>query len=293
MAIEKKDGPFVLFCVLPGLLLYGLFMLYPAARAFLTSLFEWSGTSAHMRFAGLENFRYLLSDANALKAFRNTALLMLMVPAPTLMLALFFAAVLSREDLRERAFYRTVFFFPSVVSFVVVAVVWSFVYHPTMGLADSLLRFFGSPGLDLPLLGNERTVLGAIAAILVWQAFGYYMVMYIAGMDGISKEIYEAAEIDGAGRARRFFSVTLPMMRQLVGTTFVFSLNGVVVISFTVVNVLTAGGPNRASDVVLTHIYRQAFGNANFGYAMAIAVVVFVASVGLSVLGRALGGDEA
>ncbi|HOV62820.1 MAG TPA: sugar ABC transporter permease [Spirochaetia bacterium] len=286
------DTGFLALCLLPGLLLYGFFMLYPAVRVFGASLFEWSGTSDTMRFVGLDNFKYLFTDKNALKSLANTGLLMLMVPVPTLALSLFFAAVLSRPDIPERVFYRVVFFFPSIISFVVVAILWSFIYHPTMGLLDYLLKGIGLGGIEVPLLGNEKTVLPAIAVILIWQAFGYYMVMYIAGMDAIPQDIYEAAELDGASKTRQFFCITLPLLWELIRTTLIFSMNGVIVISFTVVNILTAGGPNWASDVALTNMYRQAFGNANFGYAMSIAVVVFIVSVFLSVLSRRIGRDN-
>ena len=284
-ALKKQDKLFFAAgCLAPALLLYAALYLYPAVRVFVTSLFQWSGLSPRMQFIGLDNFAYLLRDKNVIKSFANTLKLIAFVPLPTLALSLLMAASLARSDLRERGFYRTVFFFPSVLSFVAVGILWSFVFHPTMGLLNRGLDALGLGALARPWLGDEKTVLPAIAFIMVWQAAGYYMVMYIAGIDGIPKELYEAAEIDGATRWQQLFRITVPMLWQVIRVTIVFIINGTVVISFTLVNVLTNGGPNWASEVALTQVYRQAFANANFGYAMSIAVVVFVFSLALSLL---------
>lgn len=294
MATRKtaRGALFYASCVLPALILYLLLYAWPSLKVFSNSLFEWSGLDSAKRFVGFDNFRYLLGDAHFLKSFGNTLKLMLIVPLPTLFLGLVFAAILARGELKESGFYRTVFFLPSVLSFVVIAVLWSFVLHPNMGLVNSILRAIGLGGLAMPWLGDERTVLGALGAMMIWQAFGYYMVMYIAGIDAIPAELYEAARIDGAGEVQQFFRITLPLLREIVRVTIVFMVNGVIVISFTMVNILTNGGPNWSSDVVLTQMYRQAFTNANFGYAMSISVVVFLFCLALSIVASRATGKE-
>lgn len=289
---SARGALFYASCVLPALALYLLLYAWPSLKVFSNSLFEWSGLDSAKRFVGLENFRYLAKDEHFLKSFGNTLKLMLIVPLPTLFLGLVFAAILARSDLKERGFYRTVFFLPSVLSFVVIAVLWSFVLHPNMGLVNSILRAVGLGRFAMPWLGDERTVLGSLGAMMIWQAFGYYMVMYIAGIDAIPAELYEAARIDGASEAQQFFRITIPLLREIIRVTLVFMVNGVIVISFTMVNILTNGGPNWSSDVVLTQMYRQAFTNANFGYAMSISVVVFIFCLVLSIVANRAAGKE-
>lgn len=290
---SSRGWLFYASCVVPALALYLLLYVWPSVRVFSTSLFEWSGLDSPKRFVGLENFRYLFRDPHVLKSFANTLKLMLIVPLPTLLLGLAFAAVLARKDLKERNFYRTVLFLPSVLSFVVIAVLWSFLLHPTMGLVNGALGAVGLGSLAMPWLGNERTVLGALGAMMVWQAFGYYMVMYVAGIDAIPAELYEAAEIDGASELQQFLRITVPLLWEIIRVTIVFMINGVVVISFTMVNVLTNGGPNWSSEVILTQMYRQAFTNANFGYAMSISVVAFLFCLALSLVSNRATAKEA
>ena len=138
------------------------------------------------------------------QALFNTFKLMLVIPALTIFLSLVFAFILTQGELREKSFYRTVFFFPSVVSMTVVGIVWSFVFNPTRGILNHMLDLFNISSWKHAWLGEGKTALWCIGAALVWQAIGYYMVMHVASIDGISQEIYEAASIDGATGARSF-----------------------------------------------------------------------------------------
>lgn len=294
MSLSRKRNDILFFalCVLPPLLLYMVFYIYPTLNTFWLSLFEYSGIGGAMTFVGLENFAYILKDEHLLKSFGNNLILMLFVPFPTLIIALGSAAALSRKDLKERNFYRTVFFFPSILSFVVVAIVWYFIYSPNSGLLNNCLNALGLKALALPWLGDSRTALGAIIVVLIWQAFGYYMVMYIAGIDSIPQELYEAAEVDGASPFKQFYKITIPLLWPVIRITLVFMIGGTITISFLVANVLTAGGPNFATDTALNQMYRQGTINANYGYAMAIAVVVFLFSMILSMISNRLTNRE-
>ena len=153
---------------------------------------------------------------------------------------------------------------------------------------NSLLNGVGLDGLTHAWLGEGKTVLWAIVIAMIWQAVGYYMVMYMAGMDGVSPEIYEAADIDGASKFTQFFKITIPMIWGIIRVTIVFFITSTLNMSFLFVNVMTNGGPNGKSEVLLTYMYRQAFTNANFGYAMAVAVVVFLLAFILAILSNIL-----
>ncbi|MDR1060697.1 MAG: sugar ABC transporter permease, partial [Clostridiales bacterium] len=196
------------------------------------------------------------------------------------------AFAVSQTKLREKGFYRTVFFFPSVVSMTVIGIIWSFVFHPNMGILNTLLNGLGLGALARPWVGDSSTALWTVAAALVWQAAGYYMVMHIAAMDGISPEIYEAATVDGAGPVRKLFLITLPLIWDILGITFVLALSGTLNNSFVLSRMLTDGGPNGASTVLLQYIYRQGVRSGNYGYAMSMTVFTLTLAVLLSLLSR-------
>lgn len=288
MTMKTRRMAFIAICLLPGLALFLLFKVYPTIQIFQKSLYMWTGVGDEPRFVGLQNFADMFRDDVFLLALRNTGFLMLIVPVLTLLIALVNASLLTQSKLKERGLYRTVFFFPSILSFVVIAILWSFIYHPTMGFVNAGLELLGLGDWAMSWLGDQRTVLWALAVTLIWQAAGYYMVMYMAGIDGISPELYEAASLDGAGRVKQFFHITIPMLWEIIRVTIIFSINGVLTISFVIVSVMTAGGPDRHSEVVMTYLYSQAFTNSNFGYAMAIGVFIFIVSLLLALISNKL-----
>ena len=289
----RLPATFILVSIVPALLLTVYFTLIPTVRALMMSLTDSTSVSAGgYSFVGLENYTYMFRDKRFLQALNNTFRLMLVVPVITIMVSVILAAFLTQTKLREKSFYRTVFFFPSIISMTVVAIVWSFVFHPTMGFFNTLLHAVGLGKLASPWLGNSSTALWCIGAALIWQAAGYYMVMHIAAIDSISPEIYEAATIDGACGIRQFLSITLPIIRDIVGITYVLSLSGTINLSFVLSRVMTGGGPNGSSTVLLQYMYIQGMGNANFGYAMSIAVFTLAISIVLSIFSRFMTGRQ-
>ena len=234
----------------------------------------------------------MLRDRYFILALVNTAKLMAVVPAVTIALGVGLAYMISQSKLKERGLYRAILYFPNIVSLTVVGIIWSFVFHPNLGIINTTLRAIGLEGLARPWLGDSRTALWCIAVTLVWQATGYYMVMHIAAMDGISPEIYEAAKIDGAGAWRRLTSITAPLIKDIIGITFVLALSGTLNLSFTLSKVMTGGGPNGASSVLLQYMYQQGFMRGNFGYAMSITVFTLTLSVLLSGLSRRMTSEK-
>lgn len=289
---NKKKNTFIALCVIPTLILFSLFVIYPTMRVFFISFYRWSGISNNPVFVGLENYRNLLQDKTLGIAFRNTIFLMVIVPIVTMIFALILAVLLTEGKVRGKNFYRINLFFPNVLSMVVISVLWSQIYHPTMGIINKLLGLVGLDSLQHAWLGEGATVMWAIAVTMIWQAVGYYMVLYIAGIDSIPKSLYEAATVDGASGLKRFFYITIPMLWEVIRVTFVFMLSGVLFMSFIISRVMTDGGPNKKSEVLLTYMYSQAFQNANFGYAMAIAVIIFIFVVGLAFTSIAITGRK-
>lgn len=269
---------FAMMCVLPALILFGVFMLYPTFQVFRMSLYNWGGFSPMSEFVGVKNFQILMNDQNFVKALQNTILMIVCVTAVTLSLAVMFAAILATEEIKGKNIFRIIFYIPNILSIVVIGGIFSAIYNPTEGLLNSILNLFRTDTSPILWLGDRHLVNYAVIGALIWQAIGYYMVMYMASMANIPASLYESAEIDGAGKLTQFFSITLPLIWNNIRTTLTFFIISTINLSFLLVQVMTGGGPNGASQVVLSYMYGQAYTNSSYGYGMAIGVVVFVFS---------------
>lgn len=289
---QKKAQPlpvlFVCISVLPAVILTLMFTIWPTVQALYLSFTNATSLGLNNKFVALDNYIYMFHDKSFIQALKNTAKLMAVVPVITIFCSLVLAFVLNQCKLKERVLYRTIFYFPNIVSLTVVGIIWSFVFHPNVGIINKILGAVGLESLQRSWLGDSKTALWCIAFTLLWQAAGYYMVMHIAAMDGISPEIYESATLDGASAWRKLVSITMPLMKDIIGITFVLALSGTINLSFVLSQVMTGGGPNGASSVLLQYMYTQGFVNGNFGYAMAITVFTLAISVALSMLSRKL-----
>ncbi len=289
---QKKAQPlpvlFVCISVLPAVILTLMFTIWPTAQALYLSFTNATSLGLNNKFVWLDNYIYMFHDKSFIQALINTAKLMAVVPVITIFCSLVLAFVLNQCKLKEMVLYRTIFYFPNIVSLTVVGIIWSFVFHPNVGIINKILGAVGLESLQRSWLGDSKTALWCIAFTLLWQAAGYYMVMHIAAMDGISPEIYESATLDGASAWRKLISITMPLMKDIIGITFVLALSGTINLSFVLSQVMTGGGPNGASSVLLQYMYTQGFVNGNFGYAMAITVFTLTISVALSMLSRKL-----
>lgn len=289
---KKKAQPlpvlFICVSVLPAVILTLMFTIWPTLQALYLSFTNATSLGLNNKFVGLDNYIYMFHDKSFIQALTNTAKLMAVVPVITIFCSLVLAFVLNQCKLKEMVLYRTIFYFPNIVSLTVVGIIWSFVFHPNVGIVNKILGAVGLESLQRSWLGDSKTALWCIAFTLLWQAAGYYMVMHIAAMDGISPEIYESATLDGASAWRKLVSITMPLMKDIIGITFVLALSGTINLSFVLSQVMTGGGPNGASSVLLQYMYTQGFVNGNFGYAMAITVFTLAISVALSMLSRKL-----
>ena len=289
---QKKAQPlpvlFICISVLPAVILTLMFTIWPTVQALYLSFTNATSLGLNNKFVALDNYIYMFHDKSFIQALINTAKLMAVVPVITIFCSLVLAFVLNQCKLKEMVLYRTIFYFPNIVSLTVVGIIWSFVFHPNVGIVNKILGAVGLESLQRSWLGDSKTALWCIAFTLLWQAAGYYMVMHIAAMDGISPEIYESATLDGASAWRKLVSITMPLMKDIIGITFVLALSGTINLSFVLSQVMTGGGPNGASSVLLQYMYTQGFVNGNFGYAMAITVFTLAISVALSMLSRKL-----
>ncbi len=263
--------------VTPALALIAVFFLLPVCGAFLLSFTDFDiysiGDPGSTRFVGLGNFVTLWESPLFWTALRNTTYFVL-VGGPLSVLASLVAAVLVHSKLvRLRPLFRSAFFAPWVTTLVAVALVWRFVYHPQYGPLNALLQAVGLPAIDW--LGNPAWAMPAIIIVSVWKNFGFNMLVFLAGLSNIPEELYEAAELDGAGAWRRFRHVTVPML----GPTFVFVGVVTMIASFQIFSepyVMTQGGPLKSTLTLMLLMYEEGFRWWRLGFATAIAVVLFL-----------------
>ena len=276
----KRTG-FVFLCVAPAVILFTLFMVVPTFNVFRLSLFQRSTFNPNEVFIGLKNFQMLMRDATFIRSMQNMLLLIVMVTIFTMGTALLFAGILTREKLKGQDFFRIVFYIPNILSVVVISGIFSAIYDVDRGLLNSILAIFGKDGI---LWKGEQHVIMSLVIAMVWQAIGYYMVMYMASMSAVPGSLYESAGLDGADRLTQFFQITIPLIWTNIRTTLTFFIISTINMAFLFVSAMTGGGPNNASNVALLYMYNQKNLGGGYGYAMAIGVVIFLISLGLSAL---------
>ena len=284
MTKKKGRSRFIFCCLAPAVILFVIFMIIPTIDVFKMSLYKWGGYTAEKTFVGFDNFKTLLQSDKFYQAFQNTVLLIVVVTIVTFSMAIIFAAILTREKIKGQTFFRVVFYIPNILSVVVISAIFSAIYDPNQGLLNSFLNLFR--GADNPILwlGSQKIVIYSIIIAMVWQAIGYYMVMYMASMANIPESLYESASLEGAGRLTQFFSITLPLIWTNIRTTLTFFVISTINMSFLMVKPMTNGGPDGASNVFLSYMYQEAYTNSSYGYGMAIGVAVFLFSFALAAI---------
>lgn len=274
---EAKNDLVAYSFIAPNFIGFAVFTLIPIVFAFLLAFMNWDGSNP-ITFAGVDNFKKLADDTFFIAAFKNT-IIYVVGTVPLTMIASLALAIVLNQKIRCRGLFRTVAFFPYVASLVAITAVWSMIFHPSKGPVNYLLlTLFGVPQDELPSWFSGSLVLVSYILFSVWKYMGYYMVIYLAGLQGISHELYEAAALDGAGTWNKFRYVTWPQLRS---TTF-FVVVMLTINCFKVYDVavmLAGGGDGKlttSGSVLVYYIYLNAFNYWDLGYSSAIAMVLFV-----------------
>ncbi len=276
---SKGRSRFIALCVAPATILFLLFMVIPTFNVFRMSLFQRGAYSPTETFVGLNNFKVLFKDVKFITSMQNTILLIVTVTIITFFFAIVFAAILTREKIKGQNFFRIIFYIPNILSVVVIAGIFSAIYKPENGMLNSILSMFS--GRDIMILWKDQPmVIVSIIIAMVWQAIGYYMVMYMASMSAVPIDLYESASLDGAGRLSQFFEITLPLIWTNVRTTLTFFIISTINMAFLFVKSMVAPG---MADVGLSFMYNQKDAGL-YGYAMAAGVIIFLFSFTLSAL---------
>jgi len=259
--------------VLPALLIYIIFKLLPMIAGVYLSLIQWDGIEP-AKFVGLQNFQRMLDDDIITLALMNNVKYAVGTVIGKTVLALFLALVLN-QALRGRSFYRTALFMPVVMSFVVVGILWAWLYNGQFGLVNNLLHRLKLDFLILDWLGDPKVALWSLVIVDIWKWYGFHMVIFLAGLQTISQELYEAARIDGASRWQQFIRITLPLLQPVMLVNITLSLMGAFNV-FDIPYVMTEGGPANSTMVMALHIYVRGFKFYKFGYSAAMSYVLLV-----------------
>ncbi len=278
---KKRNAEAFLFTV-PALLFLGIFVFYPLIRNVIYSFQSFTLSSVEKEWAGLKNYQTLLSDKIILTSIGNNVRYAVISIIVQVGFGLVLAAVLEDVAFRRAApVLRSVYFIPTILSMTVVCLLFEFIYNPQMGLLNSFLKLAGLDNLTRVWLGSKKTAMYAVIAVSQWQSTGYIAMLFIVAIQKIPRELYEADEVDGAGKIKRFFYITVPQVRQMFFVTMILTVSG----AFTVFNepyILTGGGPGTATMVLSLHMYQTGFIKNNMGYASAIALLIFVITAALS-----------
>jgi multiple sugar transport system permease protein len=269
----------------PALLAIGMFFFVPVLAAFILSFTDFDiyslGNFDYARFIGLKNYAQLLGDPLFWKALKNTFYFLIVGGPLSIAVSLGAALMLQPKLVRFKVFFRTAYFAPVVTTLVAVAVVWRFVYHTRFGILNYLLSLVGLSGIDW--LGDPNWAMPAIILMAVWKNFGYNMIIFIAGLQNIPEELYEAASIDGAGKLQQFRSITLPMLAPTTVFISIITMIGYFQL-FAEPYVMTQGGPRNSTLSIVYLMYQQGFRWWNMGYSAALAFILFAFILAGSVL---------
>ncbi len=265
------------FFLAPALFLIGIFFFLPVAASLLLSVTDFDiygiANPGNTRFVGLHNYSKLLHTPDFWKALRNTFYFAFVGGPLTIAASLAAALLLNSKLVRFKSFFRTIYFTPFVTTLVAVAIVWRYLYHTRYGLINYSLSKIGIAPIDW--LGDPHWAMPAIILMAVWKSFGYNMLIFIAGLQSVPEELYDAASIDGAGAVRRFFSITLPMLAPTLVFISVITMIGYFQL-FAEPYVMTQGGPLRSTTSVVLLMYEEGFRWWRMGYAASIAFVLFI-----------------
>lgn len=287
------------------LVLYAVFVIWPFVQSIYYSFTDWTGLSPDFEVVGLDNYSRMLDDPVFWKSLQHSVLLVLLLPLVTLGLALFFSFMINVGGRRRKnatiagvrgaGFYKIAYFFPQVLSIVIVALLFQFAFNPADGMLNSTLKSFGLGSIQPLWLGDPDIALYCVMAVLVWSTVGFFVVLFSAGMASIPKDFYEAALLDGASRFTTFFRITVPLLWDTIQSGWIYmGIMALGVEAFTAVQVMTVGpgGPDYSTTVLPLYVYDVAFRDAQAGYATTIGVGLLIITLAFAALVMRLGRRE-
>ena len=285
---SRKILPYIY--LLPAVAMIAVFVYYPVIDNVYNSFFDWSVFTVERNFVGLRWYKELFQDDIFWICLKNNTLYALVSLVGQVFFGLVVASVLESKTFRRRSgFFRTVYFLPSVMSFIVVGLLWYLIYNPIVGPFNKVLALLGFDTATLDVLGDSRFSIYGVMFASQWMYFGYMAMLLIVGLQKIPQELYEAAQIDGANAVDCFFHITIPNLKEMILVDCIICVVGSFKL-FDEVYIMTSGGPGNSSEVLSTYLYRTAFHGNQMGYASAIAIALFVITFTLAIIQMKISG---
>jgi raffinose/stachyose/melibiose transport system permease protein len=283
---NERTLTIVLF-LLPTFAFLALFVVWPILNTLQLSFYRWNGIDPTRTFTGLTNWSRLLGDAVFWKALGNNLIVVVLSIVIQLPIAMLLAVMLERSKTFLSKFFKTIYFFPMLMSSVAVGILFKYIYDPSFGLINETLRRFGLDALAQSWLGDPRFALLAIILVICWQFIPFYMILFYAALNTVPGELKDAAQIDGADDNRYYRYIAVPMVMGTVRTAIILSLIGSLKY-FDLVWVMTEGGPNNASELMATYMYKKAFPSFDVGYGSTVAFAMFIFVLFVSLVAQTL-----
>lgn len=276
MHLAKNKQTAIILGLLPALLIYLVFAIYPILQSFYYSFMEWDGFS-DMTFVGWSNFAELFQDPLFWNSAKNNIYVVLASVLGQVPIALFIALLLNRK-LKGSKIFRTIGFMPVVLSTVVISLTWSLIYNSQDGLINELLRTFGLGFLAQNWLGDTQWSMIAVCITVVWQFVGLYLIIFLAALQNVPEEVLEAARMDGANEWMTTWRITIPMIKDTILVAVILCIAGSLR-TFDLIYVMTNGGPSHSTDVMALYMFNETFSNLQYGYGSAVSVIIFFFSL--------------
>lgn len=288
----KQNERLVFFLLLsPAFFLVTAFIIYPVLNTVYYSFFKWDGFGPLTNFIGLKNLQTLLNDSLFWNALMNNGIVILFSVLVQLPIAFLLAILVSKNSNKPTLVFRTIFFLPYILSEIITGVIFRFIYHPQVGLLKQLFNLIAPDFVYQGFLADPKTVLPAILFVIFWKYFGFHMILYVAGLQGIPAEYYESAKIDGANNIQTLWHITLPMMRTSIQMSLFFCIIGSIQL-FDVVWSMGQGGPVHASETAVLYLYKYGMKASKMGYGSMIAIVIFIFCLVFNILYQRITKEE-
>ncbi len=269
-----QDKPFPYLMCAPAIIMFCMFVLYPFIQGIVVSFMKWDGLSA-MKLHGLSNYQNIIGDKLFWNAMKNTVQYAFWVTVVKNVAAVLLALFLARKVLPGRTLFRTAVYLPVTLSYIVIGILWLWVFNPTFGLLNPLMEAIGLGALIRNWLSDPGVAMYSVIWVDIWKWTGFHMVMYIAGLQSISQDYYEAAVIDGANSWHKFWKITVPQLNSTIFTNILLSITGAFTSNYALVSVMTGGGPFNSTEVAATYIVKTALKYTNLGKANAMSIFLF------------------
>ncbi|MCT4687219.1 carbohydrate ABC transporter permease [Vallitalea sp.] len=286
---QKKEMMIAYLFLLPALLVIGIFVITPICKLFYTSMRSTDLMGGNDIFIGLKNYSDLVRDAEFIRSFKASLYFMIIVMPLQTALALFMAIQVNKK-IKGAGIYRSIYFLPVVTSFLVIAYLWKFMYNTNFGLINEILNVLHITRVNF--LGNTNTAMNSIIVACIWKSWAFFMMIYLAGLKEIPVSLYESAAIDGVNSWQKFRYITFPMLKKTTLFIVMITSMDAFVKVFVPVFAMTQGGPRGTTNILVFHIWRQAFRLNQVGYASAAAVIMFLFVLIMSIIQFKIGDDK-